>query len=346
MKDVKRILVVVLALAYPSAAFAANNWWKGLAEDGLWSNDGNWQNAGGAPSCVGLPQCSADAFLTQGLEPDSDLPTSVALGAGGMSAGNIIIDGDNSLNSVLLGPKWDWQLPYSATVTVPAGDSLTLTGTFLMGTWNTRQEPQFPGDPNGFILAGSNMLANLDGTVVADSFSYTEEDGNWVNIGGSVTVDSVVDDPETDTWATAGNGLAMTGGTLTVTGNLESFFDDLHGSGFLVATNGDYDAVFDGTVTTITGSGESFCFVIPGDFNEDGGVDGLDFLVWQQQFGETLDADDLADWEANYGMGAGCLASVTAAASMIPEPSTFVLLLLALGSTQGRRQRFAFCNQR
>ena len=345
MNDVKRILVVVLAFAFPGTAFAANNWWKGLAEDGLWSNDGNWQNAGGAPSCVGLPQCSADAFLDQGLEPDSDEPTSVALGANGTSAGNIIIDGDNSLNSVLLGPKWEWQLPYSATVTVRAGDSLSLTGTFLMGTWNTRQEPQFPGDPDGFILAGSNMLANLDGTVVAESLVFTEDNGNWMNIGGSVTVDQVVDDPETDTWATEGNGLAMTGGTLTVTGNLESFFDNLHSSGFLVATNGDYDAVFDGTVTTITGSGDGFGFVspgIPGDFDGNEVVDGADFLLWQID----PSVGPLADWEANYGMGASSAAPATAAASMIPEPSTFVLLLLALASTQGRRQRLVLGNQR
>ena len=37
--------------------------------------------------------------------------------------------------------------------------------------------------------------------------AFVKDGGNWVNIGGSVTVDSVVDDPNKDTWATAGNGL-------------------------------------------------------------------------------------------------------------------------------------------
>lgn len=39
---------------------------------------------------------------------------------------------------------------------------------------------------------------------------------------------------------------------------------------------------------------------LPGDFDASGAVDGEDFLNWQQQV-PTLDADDLADWQVNYG---------------------------------------------
>jgi hypothetical protein len=52
-----------------------------------------------------------------------------------------------------------------------------------------------------------------------------------------------------------------------------------------------------------------------GDFDGDQDVDGADFIVWQQELGGDLDADDLADWRANFGAGGGALAS-------IPEPST------------------------
>ena len=38
----------------------------------------------------------------------------------------------------------------------------------------------------------------------------------------------------------------------------------------------------------------------PGDFDEDGDVDGRDFLVWQR----NPSVGDLADWQANYGVGA------------------------------------------
>jgi hypothetical protein len=55
---------------------------------------------------------------------------------------------------------------------------------------------------------------------------------------------------------------------------------------------------------------------LPGDFDEDGDVDGRDFLVWQR----NPSVGDLADWQTNYGVGS--LASSRA----IPEPSSLVLL--------------------
>jgi hypothetical protein len=74
-----------------------------------------------------------------------------------------------------------------------------------------------------------------------------------------------------------------------------------------------------------------------GDFDQDGDVDGRDFLVWQRNFGTNnspravldagdgdydgdVDGDDLAVWQAQYGGGA--LAAVT-----IPEPASWLLLL-------------------
>ncbi len=53
-----------------------------------------------------------------------------------------------------------------------------------------------------------------------------------------------------------------------------------------------------------------------GDADEDGDVDGMDFLIWQQQFGSTT--------ECNGSLLAG---------QAIPEPSTFSLLSVVLGSS-------------
>jgi hypothetical protein len=61
----------------------------------------------------------------------------------------------------------------------------------------------------------------------------------------------------------------------------------------------------------------------PGDFDLDTDVDGADFLLWQQGFGTTYDAADLADWKANYGLPAA--APVIGA---VPEPGS---ALLAIG---------------
>jgi hypothetical protein len=58
---------------------------------------------------------------------------------------------------------------------------------------------------------------------------------------------------------------------------------------------------------------------LAGDFDEDGDVDGRDFLVWQR----NSNVGDLADWSSSYG--AGTLGAVTA----IPEPSSLVMFLIA-----------------
>ena len=55
-----------------------------------------------------------------------------------------------------------------------------------------------------------------------------------------------------------------------------------------------------------------------GDFDEDGDVDGADFLKWQRD--PTI--GNLADWQANYGA-----ASSLAAAEAVPEPASLMILL-------------------
>jgi hypothetical protein len=61
-----------------------------------------------------------------------------------------------------------------------------------------------------------------------------------------------------------------------------------------------------------------------GDFDIDGDVDGRDFLVWQRGGSpSSLSADDLANWQANYGFG-----TLTAASTAVPEPTAGMLLAL------------------
>jgi hypothetical protein len=63
--------------------------------------------------------------------------------------------------------------------------------------------------------------------------------------------------------------------------------------------------------------------VIPGttdaDFDNDGDVDGRDFLAWQRNPG----IGNLADWQADYGTG-----SLVATQTAVPEPSTLPVLML------------------
>jgi T5SS/PEP-CTERM-associated repeat protein len=69
---------------------------------------------------------------------------------------------------------------------------------------------------------------------------------------------------------------------------------------------------------------------IPGDFDEDGDVDGADFLIWQRGGSPAPNSPtDLAVWRSNFG------APQVAVSAAVPEPGVFVLiatpsLLLAL----------------
>jgi hypothetical protein len=86
------------------------------------------------------------------------------------------------------------------------------------------------------------------------------------------------------------------------------------------------------------------------DFDNDGGVDGRDFLAWQRGFGTTIgafhadgdadrdgdvDADDLSVWQINFAV------SNETSTTTIPEPGTFqgVLAILVLIIKRSNLQR-------
>lgn len=79
----------------------------------------------------------------------------------------------------------------------------------------------------------------------------------------------------------------------------------------------------------------------PGDFDEDGDVDGRDFLVWQQGGSPNpLSSSDLADWQSQYGSGGGPFGASIA----VPEPNAFVvvqffLVVVVAGPIFSRRLR-------
>jgi formylglycine-generating enzyme required for sulfatase activity len=68
-----------------------------------------------------------------------------------------------------------------------------------------------------------------------------------------------------------------------------------------------------------------------GDFNEDGGVDAADYVVWRKGLGTTYTQDDFATWRANFGAtvgsGAGARESDDAKSPIVPEPVTVLLLV-------------------
>lgn len=71
-----------------------------------------------------------------------------------------------------------------------------------------------------------------------------------------------------------------------------------------------------------------------GDFDKDGDADGDDFLLWQRD----PNVGSLASWEANYGPGTLLSASSTA----VPEPATWLALLLGMMVVFFRRDAVVF----
>ena len=85
---------------------------------------------------------------------------------------------------------------------------------------------------------------------------------------------------------------------------------------------------------------------LPGDMDDDGDVDGDDFLYWQRQAGSVgllsadvngdfrVDLEDLAIWEAAYGSSL----PLSAVSTTVPEPSGLLLYGIALfcGLLRGR----------
>jgi hypothetical protein len=100
---------------------------------------------------------------------------------------------------------------------------------------------------------------------------------------------------------------------------------------------------FNGTIYLVSNS-------VPynADFDNDGDVDGMDFLVWQRNVGSTagylsegdanhdglVDEGDLAIWQDQYGNSE----SAPLASQSVPEPGTAGLAVLILVSLLARER--------
>jgi hypothetical protein len=96
-----------------------------------------------------------------------------------------------------------------------------------------------------------------------------------------------------------------------------------------------------GAATFINNAGTSFTLVAPpdptGDFDEDGDVDGRDFLKWQRgESPDPLSADDLAIWQEQYGT-----TPPLSATTAVPEPGLGAAILGSFASLRFVRRRRA-----
>ena len=98
-----------------------------------------------------------------------------------------------------------------------------------------------------------------------------------------------------------------------------------------------------GTYTSTTGGDRAnpgfFSLVVPGDYNCDATVDAADYVVWRNGLGATYSQTDYDMWRAHFGRTAGSGATLPSAeplSATVPEPSTFILMLLVAVGRYGK----------
>jgi hypothetical protein len=252
---------------------------------------------------------------------------------------------------------------YVAEVTVVVDTLATDQVFFGMGSGNITMwgVPDFAGFPSVFLTPENEVLkANAVDGITGDWMDPTGARSDaWSEVPASGLLAAnpgthrlrISLDAATKMWTGAIDidyaGGSFSADATTPTYNLTNAYDD--GSSVLIGFptqpskiyfGGDDGAVFKDFAVTVGGGGAE-----DADFNNDGAVDGKDFLIWQRGVGVgadngtgdangsgTVDAADLAIWQTRFG-GAGA-----GAVSSVPEPSTAALaLLLALSGVALRR---------
>lgn len=180
------------------------------------------------------------------------------------------------------------------------------------------------------IVNGALTKSGAGTLAIGGASSYT---GDTTVQEGILSVDNSFLSDSADVYLSAGAVLDLTfGGDPDVVDSL--FFDGVSQAAGIWGAVGS-GAQFSSPLITGTGLLEVSTFVapIPGDFNQNGAVDGDDLAQWEGDYGVNADSDadgdgdsdgfDFLVWQQNYTGS-----SPLAAASAVPEPSTVILLVV------------------
>jgi fibronectin-binding autotransporter adhesin len=235
----------------------------------------------------------------------------------------------------------------TGSVTKEAAGILTLTGASTYSGGTT-------------VLAGKVAMSGASATLGTGIVTVSSASGSAVKINGGVA--NAIADAATLKLAGCNAAVGCTGGVL---GTADGGYIDLaaginehvaalmfssnNGSTFIPQVNGTYGSSASGANFKVNeyfaGSG-ILTVGLPGDYNNDGKVDGTDYVLWRKNpsaYGG--DPAGYNGWRANYGAvsGSGAGSGLGGLPGSVPEPSSLTLLAclvaLSLYRTCGRPVR-------
>jgi T5SS/PEP-CTERM-associated repeat protein len=140
----------------------------------------------------------------------------------------------------------------------------------------------------------------------------------------------------------------LVSGAVSLAGTLEVMLS----SGFIPAENNAFDildfASLTGTFTTLSlpalpglltwDTSKLYAtgvlsVILPGDFNGNGVVDAVDYVIWRKGLGTTYTQSDYDVWRAHFGQTAGggsALPSVESLSAAVPEPASALMLVMGV----------------
>lgn len=280
------------------------------------NSDGTYRISGGTLNVNGTGNHNADPIGAEFEQFIGDVSV------GGALASNARLDridptGEGDAQGQALDAKGTFIVSGSAA-------TINIAGNFLANPDDKHafRKDDIPGDTNRRNSATLGFeIFDSSGTSLIDVAGVADLDGAVIDMdlmgGYTPAVNTVFDLLEASMFGATGTGTTQNVGT---------------GTGFSLAP----EDVGSWSLAVVAGAGVQTlqatflgAMGLAGDFDQDGDVDGRDFLVWQR----NPAVGNLSDWQANYGMGN------LAAIGSVPEPASLTLLgMLGICAVAVRRK--------
>ncbi|MEQ8208900.1 MAG: aspartyl protease family protein [Lacipirellulaceae bacterium] len=312
---------------------------------GSWNDPGKW-DAAGVPDILGVANVRNNLFGNRSVSVTADA-----------EAWELNISAENpNANTKTMTVHIDSEVTLTTFggTNIEAGGILSLNGGTLdtqfvevlggkiegSGTISTGSGP-IPGqveNRNGIVSPGEGfgsltiegrygngsegrMIFEIGGSLPGTEFDELFVDGQ-AKLGGTLEV-NVVGDIISDYTPDIGDEFTI----ISTTEGIGGFFEELH-----LTESEDYEWLLEYGTNDVT-----LIVILPGDYNNDGGVNEQDVAAWNAGYAQQanfFDGDNFLTWQRNFGSGG-------IAVRFVPEPTSTALLLFAGSLTVTRRRRAA-----